>query len=585
MKNFIKSVMANIVAILLVGFIFIIGFVFFILISSMSGKGSVNVKDNSILVLNLKDNIIESTTELSPSIFDLGKDSSVKISDILNAINQAKNDKKITGISIETDATSAGITQIDDIRKALEDFKKSGKFVYAYGNNVSQSSYYLSTVADQYYLNPAGGVELKGLSTEVVFFKDLFDKYGIGADVIRHGKYKSAVEPYLTNKISDENKEQLSFLLNDIWGNISKKIETSRKLNSEELKTTVDSLYGIIPEYALKSKLIDKLVQKSEYDDILKGKLKVAAKDDLNRVSIGNYITYLDKNSSSSTAKNQVAVLYASGEIFGGKGNAGIYSESLIDEIKKIGKNDDIKAVVLRINSPGGSANASDEILFELQQLKTKKPLVVSFGDYAASGGYYIAMAGQKIFSEANTLTGSIGVFGLVMNFKDLANKNGLRSDVVETNANSKMFSALSGMTPGTRNIMQKSVEQTYKRFVYFVTQNRKKTFEEIDSVGGGHVWSGTRAKELGLVDEIGTLDDAVKYAAGLAKTKDYNIRSYPKDKSSFEKFFESMNEDDVAAKAIETKFGKENYQLFQKINNPNNKGVQMALPYYIKIQ
>ncbi|MDE5432090.1 signal peptide peptidase SppA [Elizabethkingia meningoseptica] len=585
MKNFIKSVMANIVAILLVGFIFIIGFVFFILISSMSGKGSVNVKDNSILVLNLKDNIIESTTELSPSIFDLGKDSSVKISDILNAINQAKNDKKITGISIETDATSAGITQIDDIRKALEDFKKSGKFVYAYGNNVSQSSYYLSTVADQYYLNPAGGVELKGLSTEVVFFKDLFDKYGIGADVIRHGKYKSAVEPYLTNKISDENKEQLSFLLNDIWGNISKKIEISRKLNSEELKTTVDSLYGIIPEYALKSKLIDKLVQKSEYDDILKGKLKVAAKDDLNRVSIGNYITYLDKNSSSSTAKNQVAVLYASGEIFGGKGNAGIYSESLIDEIKKIGKNDDIKAVVLRINSPGGSANASDEILFELQQLKTKKPLVVSFGDYAASGGYYIAMAGQKIFSEANTLTGSIGVFGLVMNFKDLANKNGLRSDVVETNANSKMFSALSGMTPGTRNMMQKSVEQTYKRFVYFVTQNRKKTFEEIDSVGGGHVWSGTRAKELGLVDEIGTLDDAVKYAAGLAKTKDYNIRSYPKDKSNFEKFFESMNEDDVAAKAIETKFGKENYQLFQKINNPNNKGVQMTLPYYIKIQ
>ncbi|MEH7888144.1 signal peptide peptidase SppA [Elizabethkingia meningoseptica] len=585
MKNFIKSVMANIVAILLVGFIFIIGFVFFILISSMSGKGSVNVKDNSILVLNLKDNIIESTTELSPSIFDLGKDSSVKISDILNAINQAKNDKKITGISIETDATSAGITQIDDIRKALEDFKKSGKFVYAYGNNVSQSSYYLSTVADQYYLNPAGGVELKGLSTEVVFFKDLFDKYGIGADVIRHGKYKSAVEPYLTNKISDENKEQLSFLLNDIWGNISKKIETSRKLNSEELKTTVDSLYGIIPEYALKSKLIDKLVQKSEYDDILKGKLKVAAKDDLNRVSIGNYITYLDKNSSSSTAKNQVAVLYASGEIFGGKGNAGIYSESLIDEIKKIGKNDDIKAVVLRINSPGGSANASDEILFELQQLKTKKPLVVSFGDYAASGGYYIAMAGQKIFSEANTLTGSIGVFGLVMNFKDLANKNGLRSDVVETNANSKMFSALSGMTPGTRNMMQKSVEQTYKRFVYFVTQNRKKTFEEIDSVGGGHVWSGIRAKELGLVDEIGTLDDAVKYAASLAKTKDYNIRSYPKDKSNFEKFFESMNEDDVAAKAIETKFGKENYQLFQKINNPNNKGVQMALPYYIKIQ
>ncbi|HBN6703071.1 TPA: signal peptide peptidase SppA [Elizabethkingia anophelis] len=585
MKNFFKTVMANIVAIFIVGFIGMIGLFLFILISSMSGKGSVNVKDNSVLTINLKDNIIESTSELSSSIFDLGNDSSMKISDILNAIKQAKDDKKISGISIETDGTTAGITQIDDIRKALEDFKKSGKFVYAYGNNVSQSSYYLSTVADQYYLNPTGGVELKGLSTEVVFFKDLFDKYGIGADVIRHGKYKSAVEPYLTNKISDENKEQLSFLLNDLWGNISKKIETSRKLSSEEFKTTTDSLYGIIPEYALKSKLIDKLLQKSEYDNLLKSKLKVAAKDDLNRVSIGNYIEYVNKNTSSSSAKDQVAILYASGEIFSGKGNTGIYSENFIKEIKKIEKNDNVKAVVLRINSPGGSANASDEILFELQQLKAKKPLVVSFGDYAASGGYYIAMAGQKIFSEANTLTGSIGVFGLVMNFKELANRNGLRSDIVATNVNSKMFSTISGMTPGTRNMMQKSVEQTYKRFVYFVTQNRKKTFEEIDAIGGGHVWSGTRAKELGLVDEIGTLDDAVKYAAGLAKTKDFSIKNYPKDKSNFEKFFESMNEEDVAAKAIETKFGKENYQFFQKINNPNNKGVQMALPYVLKIE
>lgn len=382
MKNFFKTVMANIVAIFIVGFIGMIGLFLFILISSISGKGSVNVKDNSVLTINLKDNIIESTSELSSSIFDLGNDSSLKISDILNAIKQAKDDKKISGISIETDGTTAGITQLDDIRKALEDFKKSGKFVYAYGNNVSQNSYYLSTVADQYYLNPTGGVELKGLSTEVVFFKDLFDKYGIGADVIRHGKYKSAVEPYLTNKISDENKEQLSFLLNDLWGNISKKIETSRKLSTEELKTTTDSLYGIIPEYALKSKLIDKLLQKSEYDNLIKGKLKVAAKDDLNKVSIGNYIEYVNKNASSSSAKDQVAVLYASGEIFSGKGNTGIYSENFIKEIKKIEKNDNVKAVVLRINSPGGSANASDEILFELQQLKAKKPLVVSFGDY-----------------------------------------------------------------------------------------------------------------------------------------------------------------------------------------------------------
>lgn len=584
MKSFLKAVMANIVAILIIGALLTIGMIVFIAASAMSGKSSVNVKDNSVLTIDLKDNIIENSTEVSSSIFDLGEEKSVKLTDILNAIQKAKTDDKIKGISIETDQTTAGITQLDDIRNALEDFKKSKKFVYAYGNNVSQPSYFLSTVADQYYLHPAGGVELKGMSTEVVYFKDLFDKYGIGVDVIRHGKYKSAVEPYMTDKISDENKEQLTYILSDIWKNLSGKMEASRKIDDANFKIAVDSLYGVIPDLAIQNKLVDKLSQKSEYDNFIKEKMKVATKDDLNKVSLKNYISYVNDKSSSSNSDNQVAVLYASGEIFSGKGETGIYSENMIKEIKKLAKNDKVKAVVLRINSPGGSANASDEILFELQQLKAKKPLVVSFGDYAASGGYYIAMAGQKIYSEANTLTGSIGVFGLVFNGKDISAKNGLRSDVVKTNENSNMFSLINGITPGTRNIMQRNVEQTYKRFVYFVTKNRNKSFEQIDEIGGGHVWSGTRAKELGLVDEIGTLDNAITYAAGLAKVKDYSTKSYPKDKTSFEKIFSNMNEDEIAAKAIQTKFGKDNYQMFQKVFNPNNKGVQMTLPYQIKL-
>ncbi|QCX53467.1 signal peptide peptidase SppA [Elizabethkingia sp. JS20170427COW] len=584
MKSFFKAVMANIVAILIIFGIFTFGFIFLIMISALSGKGSTNVKDNSVLVLNLKDNVVETENEVSPSMFALNEEKVLRLSDILDAIQQAKTDSKIKGISIESDNISAGITQIDDIRKALEDFKSSGKFVYAYGNTVSQSAYYLSSVSEQYFLHPAGGVELKGLSSEVVFLKDFFDKLGIGVDVLRHGKYKSAVEPFLTNKISDENKEQLTFMLGDLWKNISTKMMTSRKMDSLQFNNTVDSLYGIIPDLALQHKLVDRLSQKTEYENFIKAKMKTPTKDDLNKVSIKKYIQSLNDTSSSSDSNNQVAVLYASGEIMSGKGISGIYSEDIIKEIKKLVDDNKVKSVVLRINSPGGSANASDEILFELQQLRAKKPLVVSFGDYAASGGYYIAMAGQRIFSEPNTLTGSIGVFGMIYNAKDLAARYGLRSDIVKTNENANMFSTINGISEGTKNMMQKSVEQTYKRFVHFVSKNRNKTFEQIDEVGSGHVWSGTRAKEIGLVDELGSLNDAIRYAGKLAKLKDYSIKSYPKEKSSMERFMENFSEEDIAAKALELKFGKENYQLLQRVFNTPSKEVQMALPYHIKI-
>ncbi|WP_332032564.1 signal peptide peptidase SppA, partial [Kaistella sp.] len=245
---------------------------------------------------------------------------------------------------------------------------------------------------------------------------------------------------------------------------------------------------------------------------------------------------------------------------------------------------DKIKAVVFRINSPGGSANASDEILFELQQLKKKKPLVVSFGDYAASGGYYIAMAADKIYSEPNTLTGSIGVFGIIPYFKELANKNGLNSQVVTTNANSNMYSPLNGVTPGGVSILTKSVEQTYKRFVHFVTQNRKKSFDQIDEIGGGRVWSGTRAKQIGLVDELGSLNDAINFAAQKAKMKKYNVAAYPKKVSKFEQFFKDIEEEQISNRFIKNKIGEENFKIFEQITNPQmQSGVMMQMPYGIK--
>lgn len=583
MKSFFKNVLANIVAIVILCAVFFFFFIVMIALGSMSSEKSVTVKENSVLMINLNTHIIDSPTEEEGSIFEVNnKTKNILIYDALEAIRKAKDDKNIKGISIEVDDLNAGITQIDDLRSAIQDFKKSGKFVYTYGNVVSQASYYLGSVADQYYLNPAGGIELKGLSTEVTFFKDFADKYGIGIEVIRHGKFKSAVEPYLRNDISPENKEQLSTLLNDIWGNTSSKIAASRKIDATQFKTVVDSLYGMIPNLGLQYKLTDKLIQKSEYDKIIRAKLNLKDDDKLNKISLNKYIdSYIDKNDS----EEKVAILYASGSINGGDKYSEIYSEKYIKYIKDLQEDKKVKAVVLRINSPGGSANASDEILFELQQLKKTKPLIVSFGDYAASGGYYIAMAADKIYSEPNTLTGSIGVFGVMPYFKDMANKNGVRADIVATNANSAFYSPLNGVSPYGVNLMTRSVESTYKRFVHFVTQNRKKTFEQIDNVGGGRVWSGTRAKEIGLVDELGTVEDAVKFAAQKAGLTSYNVSSYPKKMTAFEQFFQDFNEDEISTRMIKNKIGKANYEILEQITNEKLKSeVKMEMPYQIKI-
>ena len=583
MKSFFKNVFANIVAIMIIVAIFCLSLVLMIAASALSDNKKPNVKDNSILTLDFKTGIIDSPSEDTQELFSFSeKEKNVLIFDILKAIKNAKTDDKIKGISIETDGLKAGMTHLDDIRNALEDFKKSGKFVYAYGNFVSQPAYYLGSVADQYFLNPAGGIELKGLTTEILYMKKFAEKYGIGIEIIRHGKYKSAVEPFIRDDMSPENKEQISTMLNDIWSISASKMASSRKMDTAQFKTVVDSLYGIIPGLSLEHRLADKLIQKTEYDELLRVKLKLKEKDKLNKISFTSYINNFDEENDKKS--DQVAVLYASGAIYNGEGYDAIYSENFIKEIKKITENDKIKAVVLRINSPGGSANASDEILFELQQLKKKKPLVVSFGDYAASGGYYIAMAADKIYSEPNTLTGSIGVFGIMPYFKEIADKNGLNSYAVNTNANSNMYSPINGITQGGITMMTKSVEQTYKRFVHYVTENRKKSFEQIDEVGGGRVWSGTRAKEIGLVDELGTLNDAIAFAAQKAKLKDYNTTTFPKKVNKFEQLFKDMGENDISARIIKNKIGTENYKIFEQITNPKmQNSIMMESPYHIK--
>ena len=585
MKNFIKTVLANVIALFIAGLLlpFFLLFIIVIIGSASSSDKDIKIKENSVLTIDFKSKIVEHENESEASMFDLKDDAELKYQDILNAIETAKNDDKIKGISIELDDIDAGITQIDDIRKSLEDFKKSNKFVYAYGNNVSQASYYLGSVADQYFLNPVGGIELKGLSTEVIFLKEFAEKYGININVIRHGNFKSAVEPFLRNEMSPENKEQMTTLLNDAWGEISSKIIQSRKLDPTEFKTVVDSLYATIPDLSLKHKLADKLVQKSEYEEIIKNKLNVGKDEKLNKVSIRNYaFSQVD----TKTNDNKIAVLYASGTIYNGNRYSDIHSERYIQYIKNLAQDDNIKAVVLRVNSPGGSANASDEILYELQQLKQKKPLIISFGDYAASGGYYISMAGDRIFAQNNTITGSIGVFGVIPDAKNLANRNGIYSDVVSTNANSNMISPFSGLSSGTLAIAQRSVVNTYNRFVHFVSKNRNKTAEEVDAVGSGRVWSGKRAKEIGLVDEIGSLNDAVKYAANKANITEYEAVSYPEKVDKFEQIMGNLRQGNIAESYVKSQISEENYQLFKVFSDQNFKNsIQMAMPYIIRIK
>lgn len=584
MKNFIKNIFSTIIAFFIAGFLLVLLFIgTIVFFASQSSSKDTKIRENSILALDFKNNIVDYDTESASSVLDYKTSEDLRYYDIITAIENAKNDEKIKGISIELEDINAGHSKIEDIRNSLEDFKKSGKFIYAYGNSVSQSAYYLGSVADQYFLHPMGLIELKGLSTEVIFLKEFADKLGINFNIIRHGKFKAAVEPFILNEMSAGNREQNQTLLNDIWENISAKIIKSRKLNIQDFQTIVDNLYGIIPELSIQHKLADKLVQKSEYDNILKQKLGLNKNDKLNKISLANYINNQDNFKFSS---NKIAVLYASGTIYNGNSFTDIHSEKYINYIKDLTNDDQIKAVVLRVNSPGGSATASDEILFELNELKQKKPLIVSFGDYAASGGYYISMASDRIFAQNSTITGSIGVFGIIPDAKKLAERNGIYTDVVNTNANSNMISPTLGLSTRTEQMMKQSVVQTYNRFINFVAKNRKMTPEQVNELGEGRVWSGKRAKELGLVDEIGNLNDAIKYAVKKANLDDYEIESYPAKMDKFQKIFSSLDQESIMAKYIENKVGKEHYQFLQTLSQPQeNSKIQMAIPYIIKIK
>ncbi len=568
------------------GIMFIMFFIFASLVGST--EESVSIKNNSVLELRLNLPISDYVGNNAADPFTGLFERSQGLDEILHAIETAKEDDDIKGISIDNNFILAGLAQTQAIRKALEDFKESGKFIYAYGDFYMQKDYYLASVADEMYLNPVGILDFKGLSSEVLFYKDLQEKTGIKMEVIRHGKYKSAVEPYLSNEMSDANRKQIKELISSLWNSMVEEISRGRNISPENLNIIADTLGGRTTEYAKASGLIDDILFYDEYETKLREALKLEEKDDLNTVLLEDYVIRSNKKVKNK-GDDKIAVIFAQGEILYGEGGPEFIGQGIINKaIIKARDDEKVKAIVLRVNSPGGSALTSDIIWRELELAKEKKPVIVSMGNVAASGGYYIAAGADKIFAEPTTITGSIGVFGVVPNVTELAEDIGINAEQVGTNKNSVDYSLFEPMTDDFRKMVQDGVEDTYETFLSRVAKGRKMTVAEVDSMAQGRVWSGVDAKRLGLVDELGNLNDAIAEAAKMTDLDEYGIKKFPRYKTGFERLMEDFGGASAKAKQdfIEEEVGAEAYSILKQFKSAmEQKGIQARMPFVLDIK
>lgn len=588
--NFFKSVFATVVGIFL---FMLLSFFLLIGLGALLGSGEdkVEVKDNSVIELDLaKINFDYAGKFESDSPFSaLMTKENIGFIEVLKAIDAAKTDDKIKGITIVNNQSGLGLAQSKELRDKLEDFKKSKKFVYAYANIFSQKEYYINSVADAVYLNPAGEVDFKGLGSELLFFKNFQDQTGLKMEIIRHGKFKSAVEPYLAQEISPENREQMTVLLQSVWQTIVTDIAKNRNVSVAQLNTIADGLLARTPQMALQQKLVDKVAYVDEFDAMLKTKLKVAKDEEVEAISISDYVSTVSLKSEDYSKDDIIAVIYAQGEITGGEGDVDYIGEGSINRSLKEAREDkDVKAIVLRVDSPGGSALVSELIWREIELTKKVKPVVVSMGNLAASGGYYIACNANTIFAEPTTITGSIGVFGMLPNAHGFATKYGVNAEQVQTHKNAIGYSVFEPISEEYKAIALEGVDQIYKTFVNRVAVGRKMTFDQVDAIAQGRVWTGSDAIKNGLVDKLGNLDAAIAHAAGLGKTKSYRTENYPEYKKNFNEFLEAFAGASIY-KSKETimkeELGEENYNLLKKLKvMQNRKGVQMILPFDLSL-
>ncbi len=596
MKQFFKFMFASMVGtfitIMLASILTMV--IFFAMLGSLIGSAAdgpkeqlSKVKDNTVLHVKLDHDIPDRTSNNPFENFNFQTfkaSENLGLDQILKSINHAKTDDKIKGIYLDLTSIGGGMATLEEIRSALVDFKKSGKWIISYSEIYTQGTYYLASVSDKIYLNPAGIVEHRGLSAELMFFKNALEKLEVEMQIIRHGKFKSAVEPYMLEKMSDANREQYELLLNTAWGSMIKEVAKSRKLSIDKLNELADEMKIQDAKIAKAEGLVDETFFKDELLSALGKRLKLGEGDEINYITLGKYSKSFKSNTSKKT-KNEIAVIYASGEIRSGESEDGTMgSETISAAIREARLDENVKAIVLRVNSPGGSALASDVMWREVVLAKKAKPVIVSMGNVAASGGYYIACAADKIIADEKTITGSIGVFGVIPNAQGLMNnKLGITFDRVKTNKHSDLMSVFKPLTGDERDIIQLGVEKIYDDFITKVADGRGMTKEQVDSIGQGRVWMGLDAIKIGLVDEIGGLEKAIEVAKKIAKLDDYNLVDYPKRKDPFEELMEELTVN-IETKVLTKTLGSE-YKYYKKVQDVSaQSGIMARMPMDIDI-
>lgn len=590
MKDFLKNVLATVVGIFL--FMAVTGLFMVMSIIGMvaSGEQTKSVKDNSVLVMNLSGILAERGESNPLSEFMGNSNQSLGLDDMLAAIKKAKSNDKIKGIYIEAGAFSPdSYASLQALRRALSDFRKSGKWIVAYADTYTQGSYYLASVADHVWLNPQGQVDWHGLAAQKMYFKGLMEKFGVKMQVAKVGSYKSAVEQFINDKMSDADREQTEAYINGIWQQVTTDVAASRKLTQATLNEYADSLITLSDsKQFVTAKLVDKLLYTDQVKAEVKKLLDIDEDDDINQLSIGDMKNVKDKDRDGE----EIAVYYAYGNIVDGNAGGQFSREHVIDaqvvckDLEELMDDDDVKAVVLRINSGGGSAYASEQIWHQIMELKKKKPVVVSMGGMAASGGYYISAPANWIIAEPTTLTGSIGIFGMFPDMSGLlTDKFGLRFDEVKTNKYSALGTTARPFTADEMAHLESYIDRGYKLFRQRVADGRKLTTEQVEAIAQGHVWLGKDALSIRLVDQLGSLDDAVAKAAKLAKLDEYHTNAYPGKQDWFDSFMNEASNGNYLDEQLRLGLGVlyEPFLLMRTINSQD--AIQARVPYYINIR
>lgn len=589
MKDFLKFTLATVTGIIIssVVLFFISILVFFSMVSS--SESETQVRKNSIMMLDLDGKLTERSQE-NPFDFLMGDDyNTYGLDDILSSIKKAKENEDIKGIYIQATSLDAGFASREEIRNALKDFKESGKFIVAYGDQYTQGLYYLSSVADKVLMNPQGMIEWRGLAATPMFFKDLLAKIGIEMQIFKVGTYKSAVEPFISTEMSPANREQINAYLSSIWGQVTSDVAESRQVSVASLNAAADRMLMFHPaEESVKYGLVDTLIYKNDVRNYLKKMIGIDEDDRMPVLGLKDMIN-VKKNVPKDKSGNVIAVYYAYGEISGGSSSSAneetINPTKVIKDLRKLKDDEDVKAVVLRVNSPGGSAYGSEQIWYAVSELKKEKPVIVSMGDYAASGGYYISCNADTIVAEPTTLTGSIGIFGMFPNAKGLTEKLGVNFDVVKTNEYADFGMMTRPMNDGEKGLMQMYVNNGYDLFLTRCSDGRGISKEDLDKIAQGRVWTGSKAKELGLVDELGGLDKALEIAIAKAGVEGYTVLSYPEKTSFFETLMNTKADNYIKARMLKGTMG-EIYQQFSTLENFEKcDRLQARVPFALNIQ